>query len=301
MVYCSKLTNLLNNMATSKEHSKVYFDGTGDVQSFVEKVDLIARLKKHEDEEKAVFIGSKLGGPAFDVYRRLTAAEKKDPEVLKTNLLREFCREERNREEALDALMRGSRKSGETPQAYAYRVLKLVSLAYSTLSAANREIIAKDYFLSGLSSELRTGVKSRHGFATMNVTQLCDAAVTLEIAGVSSQTATKVATVDTKEDDLVDRITAGVIEKLQSTNLLGVASGGEDEVAAVRENRGRGGTNVRNRYRGGRRGSSNTQSGKRCRACQSPSHLFRNCPVRHCQACGGKGHDAWSNICPNYS
>ena len=135
----------------------------------------------------------------------------------------------------------------------------------------------------------------------MTLTQLSDGATRLEIAGVNSVASSKVLSVESNESDLVEKVTAGVMEKLKSINLLGVASGSTDEVAVVREYRGRGGSNYRNRYRSGRRGSQMNQSGRRCRACQSSSHLFRNCPVRHCQACGGKGHDAWSPTCPNYS
>ena len=66
--------------------SKVYFNGTGDVQSFVEKVELLASLKGHADEVKATFIASRLTGTAFDVYRRMSALDKKDPEKIKENL-----------------------------------------------------------------------------------------------------------------------------------------------------------------------------------------------------------------------
>ena len=74
----------------------MYFDGTGDVACFVEKVELIATLKGHTDEKKAIFIASKLGGSAFDVYRRLSTDDKKDSGKIKEELLKEFCREERN-------------------------------------------------------------------------------------------------------------------------------------------------------------------------------------------------------------
>ena len=84
----------------SKE--KLFFDGTGDIAAFVEKVELVASLKEHTDEKKATFIASKLTGCAFDVYRRLSADGKKDAAKIKSELLKEFCREERNREEALE-------------------------------------------------------------------------------------------------------------------------------------------------------------------------------------------------------
>lgn len=292
--------------------SKVYFNGTGDVQSFVEKVELMAALKDHKDAVKATFIASRLTGTAFDVYRRMSAEDKKDPEKIKTNLLKEFCREERNREEALNALMQASRKTGETTQAFSYRILKLVQLAYSSLDAGIQNTIARDYFMKGLSSDLQVAVKSVADFKDKTLQLLSDEATRLEIAGVGSSKPESVATVGgTSETDWVEKITAGVLEKLVSSNLLGEASGGNEPVNAVFGNRGRGRGNFRGRTQSRGRGrgpqnnqpggSQNNQSGKRCRTCQSTSHLFRTCPVRHCQACGGQGHDAWSTTCPNYS
>ena len=226
-------------MATSKkDSSKVYFDGTGDVQSFVEKVDILATLKAHAGEAKAQFIASKLVGTAFDVYRRLSDDEKKDPEGIKTSLLNEFCREERNREEALNALMHTMRKSGETPQAFSYRILKLTQLAYSSIAANIQNSIAKDYFMKGLSSELQVAIKSVTGFKEKTLQQACDEATRLEIAGVGSSgsvpQAPTVATVETpSQPDLVEQITAGVIERLRSSNLLGDSSDVNDGVNYV--------------------------------------------------------------------
>ena len=293
-------------MAKSMDN-KVYFNGTGDVQSFVEKVELMAALKDHTDDESiAKFIASRLVGNAFDVYRRMAAADKKDPKKLKENLLKEFCREERNREEALHALMQASRQPAETPQAYSYKITKLVQLAYESLDVATQGTIAKDYFLKGLCSELQVAIKSVANFKDKTLAELSDEATRLEIAGVGPPAQDTVAAIaPTPEADLVEKITAGVIKKLVSSNFLGFASEENSSVNAVGyENRGRG----RN-FRGSSRGRSNnrrgaqpgSQTGKRCRVCQSQGHLFRNCPVRHCQACGGKGHDAWSTTCPNYS
>ena len=155
-------------MSANKEHN-IYFDGSVDVTSFVEKVELIAKLKGHTDEKEAIFIGSKLRGSAFDVYRRLTDEEKENPETIKSNLLKEFCREERNHEEALSASMKGCRLPTETPQRFAYHILKLVGLAYSTLDANTQNTIARDYFMKGLSTELQVAIKSITGFSDIDL------------------------------------------------------------------------------------------------------------------------------------
>ena len=58
--------------------NSLQFDGTGEVNKFVTKVELQASLKGHADEKKAQFIASKLNGPALDIYMRLSADDKKD-------------------------------------------------------------------------------------------------------------------------------------------------------------------------------------------------------------------------------
>ena len=78
-------------------------------------------------------------GCAFDVYHRLLI----DPEKIKTELLKEFCREGRNRDETLDAIMHGKHQPGESTQRYAYRILRLVGLAYSTMDGIIKGTIAK--------------------------------------------------------------------------------------------------------------------------------------------------------------
>ena len=53
------------------------FDGTGDVNVFLEKVEQLADLKEYEDEKHAKLIGSHLNRPAFEASQRLTTAQKK--------------------------------------------------------------------------------------------------------------------------------------------------------------------------------------------------------------------------------
>ena len=153
----------------------------------MEKVELVAALKDHADEAEARFIASKLGSSAFDVFRRLFVDDKKDPEKIKRELLKEFCREERNREEALEALMNGKREHGESAQRFAYRILRLVGLAYSTLSDATKQTIAKVFYVKELSKELQIALKSTADFTNKTLNQLSDKSTRLEIAGVKSE------------------------------------------------------------------------------------------------------------------
>ena len=82
----------------------ILFSGIGDVKKFITKVNLQADLKGHEEEKKAKFLASKLDGAALDIYLRLSTDDKKDPEKITENLLKEFSREQRNREEAIELL-----------------------------------------------------------------------------------------------------------------------------------------------------------------------------------------------------
>ena len=53
------------------------FYGTGDVKAFLEKVSIHSSLKGYEGEKAAQNLASKLEGRAFDVYMRLSAADRK--------------------------------------------------------------------------------------------------------------------------------------------------------------------------------------------------------------------------------
>ena len=72
-------THQQNKMASSGSKAKcAEFDGKGDVNIFLTKVELVASIKGHANEKKAQFVASKLSGPAFDVYMRLSDDDKKD-------------------------------------------------------------------------------------------------------------------------------------------------------------------------------------------------------------------------------
>ena len=200
--------------------------------------------------------------------------------------------------------MNGKRQPGESTQRFAYRILRLVGLAYSALSNDIKQTIAKDFYVKGLSKDLQVTLKSTANFATSTLNQLSDESTRLEIAGVKSE-CVKIECAEVNiEEEMVNRITENVIEKLKSSSL----NDGDEEVKFV-DNRYRQKNINRSNfsYRGDSRGRSFTQRGSKinvkgrlCRTCQSSSHLFRDCPVRFCQACGSKGHDAWNNTCPNY-
>ena len=61
------------------------FNGSGNINTFIEKVNIYAAFKGHEGEKEAQLIASYLDGASFDVYLRLSSDEKKIPKPLKTN------------------------------------------------------------------------------------------------------------------------------------------------------------------------------------------------------------------------
>ena len=132
------------------ESSKIKcFDGNGDVKVFLTKVELEASIKGYADEKKAQYVASKLISPAFDVYLRLSVEQKKDFNAIKEELLKEFERGQLNREEAIHILSTRRRQPEESPQTYAYKLMELVKLSYSSFDVASQKTIAKDYFVRG--------------------------------------------------------------------------------------------------------------------------------------------------------
>ena len=280
---------------------KVY-DGTYDVRKFVAKVELEASLKNHADEKKAQYIASKLVGHAMDVYLRMSDEAKKDPEKVKTELLKEFERGQLNREEAITELDQRKRLPKESADTYAFKVIELVKLAYPTFQDDVRQSLAKDYFVRGLSSELQLAVKSVQGFTGMDVKGVAQEAVRLELAGVGMNRAAAAAA--NSCDGMYDAIAERVIQRLGNTSISAVLDDeGDVNNVGYRGNQRRGNFQRGGRGRGrgrGQSGASQNHSQKKCRSCGSDEHLIRFCPQRFCQACGGRGHDQYNASCPNF-
>ena len=84
------------------EKSKRYdrFDGKGDVNVFIKKMELLIALKGYEGEKAAQAMASYLEQPAFNVYLHMTPDDQKDIAKLKTELKKQFEVGQINREEA---------------------------------------------------------------------------------------------------------------------------------------------------------------------------------------------------------
>ena len=111
---------------------------------------------------------------------------------------------------------------------------------------------------------------------------------------------------------LVDTMAAKALEKMKTCSSMsdtGGEDGGNSETANTTYSgyqpfQGKRNTNS-NRGQFPRQRSNcgyrnGVQKPRKCRSCQSSKHLFRDCPIRFCQACSSRGHDAWDKAGPNY-
>lgn len=288
------------------------YDGKGDVKNFITKVELVAAIKGYVDEKKSQYLASKLVGPAFDVYVRLSVEDKKDFDKVKEELLKEFERGQINREEAIYLLNDRRRKPEESPQTYAYKLLELVKLAYPTFTDAVRKTLAKDAFMRGVHPEIHTQLKTWDAFRTSDVNALATRTVELELAGIKSygkkhsSPDTSVNQISNTDDTMICAIADKVAEKLKLNTCSNETEGNIDNVSYASSygqgyQHGRGTRGGRGSGRGrGSRGRFNRNTDQRiCRGCKSTGHIVRNCPTRFCQACGQRGHDQNSETCPN--
>ena len=193
-------------------------DGSGNVRTFLTKIELEAALKGYGDEKKAQFAASKLNGPAFDVYMRLSDADKNDYDKLKEEMLKELEKGQLNREEAIQELDNRRRLPEESSQTYAHKMKELVKLAYPSFAETVRKSIAKDYFVRGLHHDMQLAIKSSGNFATNHIDQLADEISRLELAGVKSSKSTKVS-VNSYQDmgeEAINNIAERVFEKFSN-------------------------------------------------------------------------------------
>ena len=270
-------------MASSKKVD--YFDGKGDVNAFIVKVELYNKLKKYQGEDAAVSLASRLQEPAFNVYLRMSEEDRKDVEKIKAELKKQYEVGNSDREEALKLLTAAQRKHDETAKDFSYRIGELVKLAYPTFSAESKLVHEKDTFVRGLHPEMQMKIKTLENFATLDMKGILEHTVRLEVAGVKS-----VSKPIKEEVNNVDSIASGSENKLLSR-----LDGLEEAIAKISV-----GSNS-NPFRGRYRNSRPPKGGRKCWNCGDSSHVLRQCPERFCAACGERGHDAGDKKCSKSS
>ena len=274
----------------SKDKKLTNFDGKGNVVEFVKKVSLHSALKGYDGEKKAQNLASRLSGPAFEVYLRMTDDDQKDDTKIEAELLKEFKRGKQDREEAIAELQNRRRRPDESTQTFAYNLIELVKLAYPSFTDDVRRTLAKDYFVKGVHPKMQIALKSIERFQDLTINDLATECVRLQLAGIqsyanvtaSSSELTSVNVVNNSTGSnasLVDTITQSVIQRLQASNLCDVASssvddsdGGSDNVNNVYRGRGSARGNRfprRNSSYPARRSGRGRQNDRKCRGCQS--------------------------------
>ena len=97
------------------------FHGNGSVIEFLKKVELHSQLKGYADEKLAQNLASRLTGPAFDVYLRLSDADKND-DAVSDELLKQFKPGQQDRGKAIMQLQNRRRQAKEPALTFAYKL-----------------------------------------------------------------------------------------------------------------------------------------------------------------------------------
>ena len=234
---------------------------------------------------------------------------------LQKELLVEFEKGHANREEALFTLSNRVRNPNESAYTYAYKLKELVKLAYPSFDSSTRAVIAKDYFVRGLHSDMQLALKS--------IDSLAEETTRLQLAGITSvyQSCQSIEAVNvnnpgtTIPSEVLDSIAAKVVDKLNCSNKNAKTGGWQPSkleanfANSLSQNQQ---NNVRGKYENSRSYQSpyqevsrgkyqNTPDQQRkCRCCQSTTYLLKNCPARFCQYCGQRGHDSKDQVCPKF-
>ena len=135
-------------------------NGTGNVKEFMKKVELHSASKGYSGEKCPQDLASRLEGSAFDIYMRLSEEDKKDVSKIKAELLKEFESGQQDREETLYELSHRTLQADGSFQTFAYKLIELVKLVYSSFEDTVQEAIAKDYFVKGLKQDMQVALKS---------------------------------------------------------------------------------------------------------------------------------------------
>ena len=129
------------------------FDGSNDVATWIKKAELVARIKKEEDE--AAFIALHLEGMAFKVFEQMKEEDQQDAKAIKQRLRNAFGQ---NKFAAYDTFRQRSWCPGEAVDAYMSDLRRLAGLA-----GIESEELIRCAFICGLpgdvSSQLRASAR----------------------------------------------------------------------------------------------------------------------------------------------
>ena len=292
--------------------NKDCFDGTGDVKSFISKVELISALKGYTDEKLSKSLASNLEGDAFNVYLSMSTDDQKDVEKIKQELLSEYEVGAVDREQAVVELSSRSRLQNEPAKTYAFKLQQLVKLAYPDFTDNARNQIAKDAYVKGLHPDLQLQLKSLEKFATADLKTIVTETTRLEVAGITSALSVrpKVSINTVRVEDATDTVCVKNLDNrfIQNIGDLVVEKLKGESVNYTRDPPIQGtSSQYRSRaFEGSSQGYKqqkylpSSKNPLKCRNCGKTSNFVRNCPSRFCASCGERGYDFWSKQCPKY-
>ena len=131
------------------------FSGEGNVINFIVKMELHIKLKELTGEAAACLLASRLEGPAFNVYARLSDEDKKDVGKLKEELKKEYEIGRHDREDAVSLLSFLFHTEEESLQDFSFKFKRPVKLVYPIFSSIVQQIYETDFFIRGIHPDLQ--------------------------------------------------------------------------------------------------------------------------------------------------
>ena len=127
---------------------------------FIEKFQLVARMRKWTDKQRALCLPGYLGGYALEVYRQFSDRIQADFHALINALETKFIIAEGAKYAALEMRSR-SLQPGEGIAGFAAELRKLARAAYPNFSEAARDRLALEKFISCVPTEMRLDLMNK--------------------------------------------------------------------------------------------------------------------------------------------
>ena len=240
-------------------------------------------------KKKALALASRLVGPAFENYRRLTDDERTDYATIEASLKREFMSGGADRMQAVRELRQRKWMEGEEPiEAFAHEIARLVDLAYP--ESNDVKTLARDAFLEGLPPNFQLYVKLDASNMTKSLRDLTDVVHHLQLVGIGKQSRSypsHLPVSHVSEPEMQSFMEVGNIQSFHEPKNIAQSVNSRQQQPWQPE-----------RYNVGRDRRRNSRR-RFCYICGSPEHIRPNCPhIRDCHRCLKPGHLARNCTAP---
>ena len=242
------------------------YDGTGLWNDYLSHFESVSLINNWTDVEKGLYLAASLRGQAQGVLGNQPKDDRQNYTKLVQALQDRFAPS--NQTELYRAQLRERRqKASESLPEMGQDIRRLANLAYPTASSDLKEVLATEQFLDGLhDSEMRLKIKQAR---PVNLNDAIQRAVELEAFYRAERRQKEIVrSVDTEVSTREQRLES-LIETMQKsmTSL-------EQEMKNMKRSQYR-------RQKSDDKGSDSKGKGvRKCFKCDSPDHLFKNCPLR---------------------